>query len=199
MSSMDSLTERQREIYDFVREKIVNRGYGPTVREIGTRFGIKSPNGVMCHLKALEKKGLISREANMSRAIQLSEGPQRKAALPLLGRVVAGAPLATEEQVDEVDFSPLFETDEQFCLEVHGDSMIEAHIAEGDYVVVKKQRTARDKEIVVALVDGEETTLKRYFKEGGRVRLQPENSSMKPIYPQRVEILGVVVGVVRQY
>lgn len=199
MASLDSLTDRQREIYEFVREKIVNRGYGPTVREIGARFGIKSPNGVMCHLKALEKKGLINREANMSRAIQLSEGPSRKAALPLLGRVVAGAPLATVEQSDQVDFSDMFETDEQFCLEVHGNSMIEAHIAEGDYVIVKKQKTARDKDIVVALVDGEETTLKRFFKEGSRVRLQPENSSMQPIYPQTLEILGVVVGVVRQY
>ncbi len=199
MAPLDTLTDRQREIYDFVREKIVNRGYGPTVREIGTSFGIKSPNGVMCHLKALEKKGLINREANMSRAIQLSEGPSRKAALPLLGRVVAGQPLATVEQSDEVDFSTLFETDQQFCLEVHGDSMIDAHITEGDFVIVKKQKAARDRDIVVALVDGEETTLKRFFKEANRIRLQPENSTMKPFYPQQLDILGIVVGVVRQY
>lgn len=199
MASLEILTDRQREIYEFVREKIVNRGYGPTVREIGSRFGIKSPNGVMCHLKALEKKGLINREANMSRAIQLSEGPLRKAALPLLGRVVAGAPLATVEQADEVDFSPLFEVNEQFCLEVHGESMIDAHITEGDFVIVKKQKTAKDRDIVVALVDGEETTLKRFFKEGSRVRLQPENRTMKPIYPEQLDIIGVVVGVVRQY
>lgn len=199
MSALETLTERQRAIYEFVREKILNRGYGPTVREIGSRFSIKSPNGVMCHLKALEKKGLINREANMSRAIQLSEGASRKAVLPLLGRVVAGAPLATVEQTDEVDFSPLFETSEQFCLEVHGESMIDAYITEGDFVIVRKQKTARDRDIVVALIEGEETTLKRFFKEGGRVRLQPENSSMKPIYPEKVEILGVVIGVVRQY
>ena len=199
MASLEILTDRQREIYEFVREKIVNRGYGPTVREIGSRFGIKSPNGVMCHLKALEKKGLINREANMSRAIQLSEGPLRKAALPLLGRVVAGAPLATVEQADEVDFSPLFEVNEQFCLEVHGESMIDAHITEGDFVIVKKQKTAKDRDIVVALVDGEETTLKRFFKEGSRVRLQPENRTRKPIYPEQLDIIGVVVGVVRQY
>lgn len=199
MSALETLTERQREVYDFVRERIINRGYGPTVREIGTKFGIRSPNGVMCHLKALEKKGLISREANMSRAIQLSESPSMKASLPLLGRVVAGAPLATVEQADQVDFSPMFESAEQFCLEVHGSSMIDAHIAEGDFVIVKKQKTARDKDIVVALVDGEETTLKRFFREGSKVRLQPENSTMKPIYPRQLEILGVVVGVVRQY
>lgn len=197
---MRSLTDRQREIYDFVREKIVNRGYGPTVRDIGAHFGIRSPNGVMCHLKALEKKGLIAREPGKSRAIQLSDPPRAKTTLPLVGLVAAGSPVLAEEQSETVDFAPLFESDDHFCLKVKGDSMIEDHIAEGDYVVVHKQPTARNGEIVVAVVDeGTEATLKRYYRESNRIRLQPANSSMEPIYSNHVEIRGVVSGVIRQY
>ena len=197
---MQSLTERQREIYDFVRDKIVNRGYGPTVRDIGAHFGIRSPNGVMCHLKALEKKGLISREPGKSRAIQLSDPPRAKTTLPLVGLVAAGSPVLAEEQADTIDFAPLFETEGHFCLKVRGDSMIEDHIAEGDFVIVRKQSTARNGEIVVAVVeDGSEATLKRYFREENRIRLQPANSSMKPIYAKEVEIRGTVSGVIRQY
>lgn len=200
MERKQTLTERQREIYDFVREKIVNRGYGPTVRDIGAHFGIRSPNGVMCHLKALEKKGLIMREPGKSRAIQLSDPPRAKTTLPLVGLVAAGSPVLAEEQSETVDFAPLFESDEHFCLRVKGDSMIEDHIAEGDYVVVRKQPTARNGEIVVAVVDeGTEATLKRYYREGGRIRLQPANASMQPIYSNHVEIRGVVTGVIRQY
>jgi repressor LexA len=197
---MQSLTDRQREIYDFVRDKIVNRGYGPTVRDIGAHFGIRSPNGVMCHLKALEKKGLIAREPGKSRAIQLSDRPRAKTSLPLVGLVAAGSPVLAEEQAETIDFSPLFESDDQFCLRVRGDSMIEDHIAEGDYVVVKKQPTARNGEIVVAVVDeGSEATLKRYYRESNRVRLQPANATMDPIYADQVEIRGVVTGVIRQF
>jgi len=198
MNKKSSLTTRQRDIYDFIKDKILNRGYGPTVREIGAGFKIKSPNGVMCHLKALEKKGLITREAHMSRAIQISE-PLSKMTLPLVGRVAAGNPRSAFEQNDQVDFSNLFGSDNQFCLKVTGDSMIEAQIAEGDYVVVKKQKTCRDGDIVVALVDGEEATLKRFYKEAHRVRLEPANSSMQPIYASHVDILGVVTGVIRRY
>ena len=197
---MQSLTERQREIYDFVKDKIVGRGYGPTVRDIGAHFGIRSPNGVMCHLKALEKKGLISREPGKSRAIQLSDPPRAKTTLPLVGLVAAGSPVLAEEQSETVDFAPLFETDGHFCLKVKGDSMIDDHIAEGDYVVVRKQNTARNGEIVVAVVDdGTEATLKRYYREGNRVRLQPANATMAPIYAENVEIRGTVSGVIRQY
>jgi repressor LexA len=194
----NSLTTRQRAIYDFIKDKILSRGYGPTVREIGAGFKIKSPNGVMCHLKALEKKGLISREAHMSRAIQLSE-PLSKTTLPLIGRIAAGSPLMAVEQQDQVDFSNLFGSDNQFCLKVTGNSMIEAQIADGDYVVVKKQKTCRDGDIVVALVNGEEATLKRFYKEAHRVRLEPANSSMQPIYATDVQLLGVVTGVIRRY
>ncbi|MFN9371198.1 MAG: transcriptional repressor LexA [Planctomycetaceae bacterium] len=192
------LTAKQRAIYDFIKDKIMVRGYGPTVREIGAGFKIKSPNGVMCHLKALEKKGLITRESGMSRAIQLTE-PLNRMALPLHGRIAAGSPIQAIEQQDHVDFGPLFEGEGQFCLRVTGNSMIDAQIADGDYVVVRKQRTARDGEIVVARLNGEEATLKRFFKEPNRVRLEPANSTMQPIYSAHVDILGVVSGVIRKY
>jgi repressor LexA len=198
INKKSTLTSRQRAIYDFIKEKIMKRGYGPTVREIGAGFKIKSPNGVMCHLKALEKKGLISREAHMSRAIQISE-PLGRTSMPLAGRIAAGSPLMAIQQDEQIDFSGLFGSDNQFCLKVTGNSMIEAQIADGDYVIVKKQRTCRDGDIVVALVNGEDATLKRFYKEAHRVRLEPANSSMQPIYSTHVEVLGVVTGVIRRY
>jgi repressor LexA len=198
ISKKSTLTPRQRAIYDFIKDKIVKRGYGPTVREIGAGFKIKSPNGVMCHLKALEKKGLISREAHMSRAIQISE-PLGRTSLPLAGRIAAGSPLMAIQQDEQIDFSGLFGSDNQFCLRVTGDSMIEAQIADGDYVIVKKQRTCRDGDIVVALVNGEDATLKRFYKEAHRIRLEPANSTMQPIYSSHVDVLGVVTGVIRRY
>jgi repressor LexA len=198
MAKKGILTTRQQAIYDFIKEKILTRGYGPTVREIGTAFKIRSPNGVMCHLKALEKKGLITREAHMSRAIQIAE-PLTKMSLPLKGRIAAGSPLMAVEQDEHIDFSDLFGADNQFCLKVTGNSMIEAQIADGDYVIVKKQRICRDGEIVVALVNGEDATLKRFYRESHRVRLEPANSKMQPIYSNDVQVLGVVTGVIRQY
>lgn len=199
MMNKPALTQRQREIYEFLRDKIVNRGYGPTVREIGLQFGIRSPNGVMCHLKALEKKGLISRESHMSRAIQLSNPPQPRTSMPLAGLIAAGQPLLATDQKDRVDFSGLFNSDDHFCLRVKGDSMIEDHIAEGDYVVVRKQADCRDGDIVVARIDGDEATLKRYYRETHRIRLEPANKGMKPIFSNKVALEGVVVGVIRQY
>lgn len=197
-STKPALTPRQREIYEFLKDKIVNRGYGPTVREIGAHFDIKSPNGVMCHLKALEKKGLITRESHMSRAIQLTESPQKRMSLPLAGQIAAGSPVLAQEESERVDFADLFDAEDHFCLKVKGESMIEDHISEGDFVIVNKQSSCRDGEIVVALVDGQEATLKRFYKERDRVRLEPANSNMKPIYANNVDILGVVVGVIRR-
>ena len=192
------LTNRQQEIYDFVKSKITGRGYGPTVREIGTEFGIKSPNGVMCHLKALERKGFIVRDPNMSRAIKLSEPLNfAKTTLPLAGSVAAGAPVLGVEETEQVDFADLFEDEELFCLRVRGESMIEDHICPGDFVIVRQQETAEDGDIVVALVEGEETTLKRFFREKGRYRLQPANEAMEPIWVDEVEIQGVVQSVIR--
>jgi repressor LexA len=198
MSIMDQLTDRQRVVYEFIRDKIRNRGYGPTVREIGEQFHISSPNGVMCHLKALEKKGLITREPNMWRAIQLAAEPIEQRGLPMAGRIAAGVLHEAIEQDERIDFSAIFEQKNQFVLRVSGDSMIDAQIADGDFVVVRKQRTARDGQIVVAMTDEGEATLKRFYLEKNRIRLEPANSSMKPIYVKNAKLLGVVVGVVRQ-
>jgi len=201
MADLEMLTPRQREIYSFIRSKIQGRGYGPTVREIGLEFDIKSPNGVMCHLKALQKKGLIHREPNMSRAIQMLDEPTgaQPARLKLVGRIAAGQPIEAIEQDEELGFSEWEGSDDKFALRVSGDSMIEDHIADGDYVVIQRQEVARDGQIVAVRDDDGEATLKRLFRERNRVRLEPANKAMKPIYRDRVDILGVLVGVVRKY
>lgn len=198
MVDRTKLIKRQQEILDFIVEKIRARGYGPTVREIGTAFDIKSPNGVMCHLQALVRKGLITREPNMSRAISVVDSKRIEHGIPLAGRIAAGAPLETYEQADRVDFSRMFSRDGCFALKVNGQSMIDDHIDDGDFVIVRKQEIARDGQTVVALVDGTETTLKRFYRDGNRYRLEPRNPSMQPIYSNDVKVLGVVVGVVRQ-
>ena len=198
MLELDRLTKRQRAVYEFIRDKIRNRGYGPTVREIGDQFRISSPNGVVCHLKALEKKGLISREPNMSRAIQLVAEPIDQRGLPLAGRVAAGVLHEAIEQNERVDFEAMFSKKNLFVLEVSGDSMIDAQIADGDYVVVHKQRTAQPGQIVVAQTEDGEATLKRWYPEANRIRLEPANSTMKPIYVKDARVLGVIVGVVRK-
>ena len=196
--SLDQLTTRQRQVFDFVRDKIIGRGYGPTVREIGEQFQINSPNGVMCHLKALEKKGLITREPNMSRAIQLTEMAMEDRGLPLVGQIAAGNLTEAIEQSERFEFTDWFNQKNLFALKVKGDSMIEAAIADGDLVICRKARTADKGDIVVALTDEGEATLKYWFPEANRVRLQPANASMKPIYCRNVKVLGVVTGVVRK-
>ncbi len=200
MSQMDQLTDRQKEVYEFVRDKIRNRGYGPTVREIGDEFGISSPNGVVCHLKALEKKGLITREPHMSRAIQLSAEPIEERGMPLAGRIAAGVMHEAIETDERLDLDALFQPKHksQFALKVSGESMIDAQIADGDYVIVRKQRTARDGQIAVVQSDEGEATLKRFYLEKNRIRLEPANPTMKPIYVKHAKVLGVVVGVVRK-
>ena len=198
MSAMQTLTQRQRAVYEMMRDKIVNRGYGPTVREIGEHFGISSPNGVMCHLKAIEKKGLIRRSPNKSRAIELTqEESMEPRGLQMAGTVVAGATNLAFEQTDRIDFDQLFDRQDQFVLEVRGDSMIEAQIADGDYVVIRQQKSAQQGQMVVARTDNGEATLKYWYLEKDQVRLQPANSSMEPIYVDDAEVVGVVVGVVR--
>ena len=197
-SAFDQLTQRQHDIYDFIRDKIVNRGYGPTVREIGEAFHISSPNGVMCHLKAIEKKGLISRAANKSRAIELSRAAlDEERGLPLVGSVAAGAMQEAVEDNERIDFTDMFRKKSMFVLKVKGESMIDAHIADGDYVIVKEQRTAQPGQMVVARTDEGDATLKYWHPEGNRIRLQPANASMSPIYVKSATIVGVVVGVVR--
>ena len=194
MNLTSELTKKQKLVYEFIRDKIRHRGYGPTVREIGDHFKIRSPNGVMCHLKALEKKGLISREKNRSRAIQLSEEP----GLPLYGMIAAGVLHEAVEQQERIDFTDIFNKDNLFVLKVNGDSMIEDAIADGDHVIVREQRTARKGQIVVAVTDEGEATLKRWYPEANRIRLEPANAAMKPIYVRNATIRGVVVGVVRR-
>lgn len=197
MSEIPQLTKRQKAVYEFIRDKINKRGYGPTVREIGDKFDIKSPNGVVCHLRALEKKGLITREPNMSRAISLTNLIDERG-LPLSGHVAAGVMHQAIEQTERVDFGAMFSKKSQFALQVNGDSMINAHIADGDYVIIKKQRTARAGQIVVARTDDGEATLKYWHPEKNRIRLQPANPRMKPIYSKNAQVIGVLVGVVRK-
>jgi repressor LexA len=201
MADLDALTSRQREIYNFIRGKIQGRGYGPTVREIGLHFAIKSPNGVMCHLKALQKKGLIHREPNMSRAIQLLEDPvnPHHMGLKLVGRIAAGQPIEAIEQHEELTFSDWMEPGDKFALRVSGDSMIDEHIADGDFVIIRRQEQARDGQIVAVRDDDGEATLKKFYRDKNRVRLEPANKTMKPIFRDRVNVLGVLVGVVRKY
>ncbi len=202
MADLNTLTSRQREIYRFIREKIQSRGYGPTVREIGSHFEIKSPNGVMCHLKALQKKGLIHREANMSRAIQLLQDPTSApvhSSLKIRGRIAAGQPLEAIENAEEFGIEEWQRGDDTFVPRVTGDSMIEEHIADGDYFVIKSQDNCRDGQIAAVLDDDGGATLKRVYREKARVRLEPANSSMQPIYRDNVKIIGLLTGVVRKY
>jgi repressor LexA len=198
----DSLTTRQMAVFEFIKEKILARGYGPTVREIGEHFKISSPNGVMCHLRALEKKGLLRRvrkqERAVARAIELApEILAENKGLPLVGSVAAGMTTLAWEPSDRIDFAELLNQKNYFALKVSGDSMIDAHIADGDYVVCRKQKTAQAGQMVVAQTPDGEATLKYWFPEAGQVRLQPAKSGLEPIYVKDASVAGVVVGVVR--
>jgi repressor LexA len=201
VSNQSTLTSRQKEIYEFIRDKIESRGYPPTVREIGDAFQIKSPNGVMCHLNALVKKGLIHREDKSARAIQLVDyQPPTAAELPLYGSVAAGTPIAAVETEERFNFADMFCAPDHYVLQVKGQSMIEDHIDDGDYVVIRKQDTAENGERVVAMIDSE-VTLKRFYHQSGQVVLHPCNGSMHPIVvdPRSdTKVLGVLVGVLRK-
>jgi len=200
----NNLTKRQREIYEFIRTTIAARGIPPSMREIGEQFSIRSTNGVEGHLAALERSGYITREAGKSRSISLCAKARSSATIPLLGRVAAGTPvLSPENQESEVlvDLSlfSLRSGNNLFALIVRGESMKEAHIMDGDTLLVRAQSMAQNGEIVVALVEGE-ATVKRFYREKNGVRLQPENRAMKPIYLERGEfrIVGKAVGVMRR-
>ena len=200
MPDFSSLTDRQKVIYDFIRDKIEFRGYGPTVREIGLNFDIKSPNGVMCHLKALEKKGLIIREGFSARAIMLVDRKVNSGGLPLLGTVAAGSPIQAVENSDRLEYGDLFGGTNHFALKVRGQSMIEDHIEDGDFVVIRKQETANNGDRVVAMID-DEVTLKRFYHDKTHIRLEPANAKMSPIIvgaDKHATILGVLVGVLRK-
>ncbi len=206
MQTSTELTARQREIWSFVLDYVDRHGYPPTVREIGEAVGLASPSTVHAHLANLELAGLLRRDPTKPRALELvGRGKPAEAAvelpkLPLLGQIAAGGPLLADENVeDEIAVPETLHGD--FLLRVKGDSMIEAGILEGDVVVVRRAQDARDGEIVVALAGddeaADEATVKRFFREGDRVRLQPENSALEPIYARHVQILGKVVGVFR--
>ena len=198
-----NLTKRQQEIFDFIRRYSDKHGYPPTVRDIGRAIGLTSSSTVHAHLANLEKIGLLRRDPTKPRAIEVLVDKAKKAiapsGLPLVGQVAAGQPVLAEENIEDyVPVPDIAGGDRgEYVLRVHGDSMKEAGILEGDYVVVRAQETAGDGEIVVALV-GEEATVKRFYKETDHVRLQPENEAMEPIRSRDVAVLGRVVGVCRR-
>lgn len=198
-TKLATLTPRQRDIYEFLKDKILNRGYGPTVREIGNEFGIRSPNGVMCHLKALEKKGLITREPHMSRAIQLQDKPHRATSVSLLGQISANSPLSSVKEGDSVDFMDVFGSGDHACVRVKDDSFSDEGVGQGDYVVIRKQVDCRDGDRVLALVNGRDAVLRRYYTDAKGVRLEPLSSKRKAIVAANVTVLGVIMGLVRKY
>src|SRR5204862_3835125 len=205
------LTGRQQEIWDFLVEYVDRHGYPPTVREIGDSVGLASPSTVHAHLANLERAGLLKRDPTKPRALELSGGGRREPAkgeepqrgLLLVGEIAAGGPLLAEDNVEDYLAVPqmLQRGGADFLLRVKGESMIEAGILDGDIVVVKRQQTAENGDIVVALAGedeaAEEATVKRLFREDGQVRLQPENSTMEPLYTAHVQVLGKVTGVFR--
>ena len=192
------LTPRQNSIFKFIRAHIGKFGYGPTVREIADEFDIASPNGAVCHLDALVAKGFIVQRSRKSRSIELSpEFQEEIRGLPLAGEVAAGAMHEAIEQNERIDFARMLEKRGAYALKVRGESMIEAQICDGDYVIVHPKRTASSGDIVVVRTSDGEATLKYWFPEKNRVRLQPANRKMKPIYRRDVRVLGVVKGVVR--
>ena len=205
------LTGRQQEIWDFLVDYVDRHGYPPTVREIGSAVGLASPSTVHAHLANLERAGLLRRDPTKPRALELvglrREEPPRPAAevrrLPLVGQIAAGGPLLADQNVEDYLAvpEPLSRGGEEFLLRVRGDSMIGAGILEGDFVVVHRQQDARNGDIVVALAGDDESvdeaTVKRFFRENGRIRLQPENDALEPIFADYVQILGKVVGVFR--
>jgi len=206
MADGTTITKRQHEILAFIRDKIENRGFPPSIREIGEAFDIASPNGVMCHLKALEKKGYIERnkgineQKSAARAITIPGLRLGTASFPMLGLVAAGTGLEAVPQEDRIDLGEMFAGNDHYALKVRGQSMIEDHIDDGDIVIVRKQDTAENGERVVAMIDGA-ATLKKFFRRKDRIVLEPANSTMDPIVvePGRdIKIVGALVGVVRK-
>lgn len=206
---MLKLSSRQQAILDFIKSEVREKGYPPSVREIGEAVGLASSSTVHGHLERLEKKGLIRRDPTKPRAIEILDNSDDGAMfedrsvmkVPVVGRVTAGEPILATENIE--DYFPLpadmYSDGELFILQVIGESMIEAGILDGDYVVVRQQQTASNGDIVVAMTEDDEATVKRFYKENGHIRLQPENSSMAPIILRNVTILGKVIALYRRF
>lgn len=208
---MSKISNRQQAILDFIKTEVRAKGYPPSVREIGEAVGLASSSTVHGHLERLEKKGMLRRDPTKPRAIEVLNNNEENeraafdlsvARVPFIGKVTAGEPILATENIE--DYFPLpsrYVGDEEnvFMLEIMGESMIEAGIYDGDYVVVRQQQSASNGDIVVAMTEDDEATVKRFFKEDGYFRLQPENSSMAPIIVHNVTILGKVIGLFRNF
>src|SRR6185503_4321908 len=200
-----ALTPRQREVYDFVARFIEQRGFAPTMAEIGEQFGLRSPATVHQLLSALESQGLIRRVPHASRAIELVEqsAPEVIGEIPLLGTVAAGRPIEAILSDETIAVPPdMMGRGHTFALRVRGDSMIDEQIREGDFIIVESSSTATNGQTVVALVNGNEATVKKFYKGRGHIRLEPANDNYQPIIvsePDHVDIQGVVIGVIRKY
>ncbi|HHW99572.1 MAG TPA: transcriptional repressor LexA [Firmicutes bacterium] len=199
-----NLTKRQEQIFNFIKQSVLEKGYPPSVREIGAAVGLNSSATVHSHLNSLENKGLIRRDPTKPRAIEILDDSFQSVVdavpVPVVGRVTAGAPILAVENIEEYFPLPrqVIRDQEVFILQVRGDSMIEAGILDGDYVLVRRQNFADNGDIVVALL-GEEATVKTFYKEKNHIRLQPENSALSPILTQNVTVLGKVIGVFRLF
>ena len=205
-----AITRRQRQVYDYISRFVTEKGYSPSFEEIGDGLGLSSLATVHKHISNLEKKGLLTRDYNKSRSIDLlpPKGRLKQAmsvntgvVLPLVGRIAAGQPIEAVENPETISLADFVRSKEVFVLEVRGESMQDEHILDGDYVLVEKTKVAHNGDIVVALVDGSDATLKRFYREGDNIRLQPSNLNMQPIIvpAASVAIQGRVIGVLRKY
>lgn len=205
-----AITKRQRQVYDFIAEFVQRNNYTPSFQEIGNGLGLSSLATVHKHITNLQKKGLLTRDYNRSRSIDLlpPKGRLKQAmsvntgmVLPLMGRIAAGQPIEAIERPETISLADFVRSKDVFVLEVRGESMQDEHIVDGDYVLVEKSKIAHNGDIVVALVEGSDATLKRFYREGDKIRLQPSNSRMKPIVvpAANVEVQGRVIGVLRKY
>jgi repressor LexA len=198
------LTKRQREILDYLQEFIQQHGYAPSLEEVGRRFGLSSLATVHKHLTNLQEKGFIRRSWNRSRSVEMMPARvgQRAIELPMLGYVAAGLPIEAVASAETIAVpEDLVGRRDSYVLRVKGDSMIDEHIRDGDFVIVEDRKTADNGEMVIALIGGQDVTLKKFYRENGRIRLQPANPAMQPIFvdPAQVQLQGVVVGVMRKY
>ena len=209
-----AITKRQRQVYDFISSFVQTNGYSPSFEEIGEGLGLSSLATVHKHISNLEKKGLLKRDYNRSRSIDVlaPRGRMKQAmgmaavagagvSLPLLGRIAAGQPIEAVQNPETISLGDITRSRDVYVLQVRGDSMQDEHIVDGDYVLVENTKVAHNGDIVVALVEGSETTLKYFFKEADKIRLQPANSALKPIIvpAQNVQIQGRVIGILRKY